>query len=69
MSATSSQIHVDIDNVEGEAGDYTLDIDIHGPLTADAAALRQTVRLDTSQRRSMTAADSGGGRGCGGVST
>ena len=27
-----SQMHVDIDNVEGEAGDYALDLDIHGPL-------------------------------------
>ncbi len=29
-----SQMHVEIDNVEGEAGDYKLDLDIHGPLTA-----------------------------------
>ncbi len=34
-----SQMHVDIDNVEGEAGDYRLDLDIHGPLTAEADAL------------------------------
>ena len=29
-----SRLHVDVDNVEGEAGDYTLDLDIHGPLSA-----------------------------------
>ena len=29
-----SQMHIDIDNVEGEAGSYRLDLDIHGPLTA-----------------------------------
>jgi hypothetical protein len=26
-------MHIDIDNVEGEAGDYKLDLDIHGPLS------------------------------------
>ena len=46
-----SQMHVDIDNVDGEAGDYTLDLDLHGPLTADADALRQTLHLDAHQRR------------------
>ena len=48
-----SEMHVDIDNVEGEAGDYTLDLDIHGPLTADADALRRTVRLDAHRRLSV----------------
>ena len=48
-----SQMHVEIDNVEGDAGDYTLDLDIHGPLTADADALRRTVRLDVHQRLSV----------------
>jgi alpha-2-macroglobulin len=49
-----SQMHVEIDNVEGDAGDYVLDLDIHGPLTAEAAALRQTVRLEARQRQSAT---------------
>ena len=57
-----SQMHVEIDNVEGDAGDYTLDLDIHGPLTADADALRQTVHLDAHQRQSVDDADRGGGR-------
>ncbi|HZZ61291.1 MAG TPA: alpha-2-macroglobulin [Roseiarcus sp.] len=48
-----SEMHVEIDNVEGEAGDYTLDLDIHGPLTADADALRRTVRLDAHRRLSV----------------
>ena len=55
-----SQMHVDIDNVEGEAGDYRLDLDIHGPLTAEADALtphgdarRASARLghDADRRR------------------
>ncbi len=48
------EMHVDIDNVEGDAGDYTLDLDIHGPLTADAQALRQTIRLGAHERQSAT---------------
>ncbi len=47
-----STMHVELDNVEGEAGDYTLDLDLHGPLLADADALRRTIRLDARQRRS-----------------
>ncbi|HVP98612.1 MAG TPA: alpha-2-macroglobulin family protein, partial [Roseiarcus sp.] len=46
-----SQMHIDVDNVEGDGGDYTLDLDIHGPLSADAASLRQTLRVDAHQRR------------------
>src|SRR5580693_83409 len=46
-------MHVDIDNVEGDAGDYKLDLDIHGPLTADAEAMTKTVRLDPHQRQSL----------------
>ena len=49
-----SEMHVDIDNVEGDAGDYTLDLDVHGPLTADADAMRKTVRLDARQRQSVS---------------
>jgi len=48
-----SQMHVDIDNVEGEAGDYRLDLDIHGPLTAEADALSRTVKLAQHQRASL----------------
>ena len=46
-------MHVDIDNVEGDAGEYKLDLDIHGPLTADAEAMTKTVRLDPHQRQSL----------------
>jgi len=49
-----SQMHIDIDNVEGETGDYRLDLDIHGPLTAAADALTRTVTLAAHQRASVT---------------
>jgi uncharacterized protein YfaS (alpha-2-macroglobulin family) len=48
-----SEMHVDIDNVEGDAGEYKLDLDIHGPLTADADAMTKSVRLDLHQRKSV----------------
>ena len=48
-----SEMHVDIDNVEGEAGEYKLDLDIHGPLTADADAMTKTVPFDAGQRQSF----------------
>jgi alpha-2-macroglobulin len=48
-----SEMHVDIDNVEGDAGEYKLDLDIHGPLTADAEAMTKTVRLNARQRQSL----------------
>jgi alpha-2-macroglobulin len=49
-----SQMHIDIDNVEGDAGEYTLDLDIHGPLVAQADAMSKTVKLDAHQRTSVT---------------
>jgi len=48
-----SEMHVDIDNVEGDAGEYKVDLDIHGPLTADADAMTKTVRLNARQRQSL----------------
>jgi hypothetical protein len=48
-----SQIHIDLDNVEGPAGDYRLDLDIHGPITAPADALAKTVRLNAHQRAAL----------------
>ena len=49
-----SQIHLDIDNVEGDAGDFRLDLDIHGPLSAEADALSKTVKLAAHQRLAVT---------------
>ena len=48
-----SEMHVEIDNVEGSPGDYALDLDIHGPLTADATDLHQTVRLESNRRAAV----------------
>src|SRR5271165_2511974 len=58
-----SQMHVEIDNVDGEPGDYTLDLDLHGPLTADANALERRLHLDAHHRRSATIPIAAGGIG------
>jgi len=58
-----SEMHVELDNVEGEAGDYKLDLDIHGPLTADADAMVRTVQLGQHQRQSVTMAIAAAGVG------
>jgi len=47
-------MHIDIDNVEGDAGDYTIALDIHGPLTAEADEMSKTVKLAAHQRSAVT---------------
>ena len=49
-----SRFHMQIDNVEGATGDYTIDLDIRGPVTIPAAALRRTVRLNAGGRTAFT---------------
>ncbi len=45
-----SRFNIAIDNVEGAAGDYVLDLDVNGPITVPADALRKTVKLDKGGR-------------------
>ncbi|HYC24466.1 MAG TPA: alpha-2-macroglobulin, partial [Roseiarcus sp.] len=45
-----SALHIDLDNVEGEPGDYRVDVDIHGPIAARADALSRTIKLASGQR-------------------
>ena len=40
-----SRFHIQIDNVEGEAGDYVVDLDVRGPVSVAASAARRTVKL------------------------
>ncbi|MBV8566769.1 MAG: alpha-2-macroglobulin family protein, partial [Methylobacteriaceae bacterium] len=49
-----SRFFVEIDNVEGQAGDYTVDLDVHGPVVVAADATRKTVKLEGSGRTSLT---------------
>jgi uncharacterized protein YfaS (alpha-2-macroglobulin family) len=48
-----SQFHLQLDNVEGKPGDYTIDLDLHGPLAIGADALHKVVKLDAGARASI----------------
>ncbi len=58
-----SRFHMRIDNVEGAAGDYTVDLDISGPITIPAGALRRTVRMAQGGSTSFTVPVTGAGTG------
>jgi uncharacterized protein YfaS (alpha-2-macroglobulin family) len=60
-----SRLHLAFDNVEGDAGDYTVDLDVHGPLTVAADALRSTIKLTKGGRGEVVAALAGSGLGTG----
>ncbi len=45
-----SRFNIAIDNVEGAAGDYVIDLDVDGPITVPADALRKTVKLEKGAR-------------------
>jgi uncharacterized protein YfaS (alpha-2-macroglobulin family) len=49
-----SRFFMQIDNVEGPAGEYTVDLDIEGPVVVPADALRTRVRLEANGRGSVT---------------
>ncbi len=49
-----SRFHVQIDNVEGPAGDYTLDIDVKGGLAVAPDALHRKVKLEAKARKALT---------------
>ncbi len=49
-----SRLQFDIDNVDGQAGDYKLALDIRGPISADADALTKTIKLAAHQKTSVS---------------
>lgn len=49
-----SRLHMQIDNVEGPAAEYTVDLDLHGPIVVPAEALRKSLRLEVGGRGSLT---------------
>jgi alpha-2-macroglobulin len=58
-----SQFHVQLDNVDGAPGDYTVDFDIRGPVSIAAQALRRTLRLDAKARTAFSIPVSAAGTG------
>ncbi len=49
-----SQFSVVIDNVEGKPGDYALDLDVSGPLTATPDVLHRKFKLEAGARKALT---------------
>jgi uncharacterized protein YfaS (alpha-2-macroglobulin family) len=49
-----SRFHMQIDNVEGQAGDYVVDLDVRGPVTIPVDALRRSFRLNANGRTAVT---------------
>ncbi|MFH6781836.1 MULTISPECIES: alpha-2-macroglobulin family protein [Methylobacterium] len=48
-----SRLHVALDNVEGPAGDYAVDVDLAGPVVVPAGALARSLHLDPGGRGSV----------------
>ncbi|SEG32704.1 alpha-2-macroglobulin family protein [Bosea lathyri] len=49
-----SRFHLQIDNVEGPAGAYVVDLDVRGPVLVAADATRRTLQLATGAKSQMT---------------
>jgi uncharacterized protein YfaS (alpha-2-macroglobulin family) len=49
-----SRLHFALDNVEGPAGDYGIDVDIRGPIVVPADALAATIPLKAKGRAEFT---------------
>ncbi|ACL56726.1 alpha-2-macroglobulin [Methylobacterium nodulans] len=48
-----SRLHVALDNVEGPAGDYAVDLDLSGAVVVPAEALSRTIRLEPGQKGAL----------------
>ncbi|QEL24183.1 alpha-2-macroglobulin family protein [Bosea sp. F3-2] len=49
-----SRFHLQLDNVEGPAGAYTVDLDVRGPVLVAADATRRTMQLGAGAKSQMT---------------
>lgn len=49
-----SRFHLAIDNVEGPAGSYVVDLDVRGPVLVAADATRRTIQLAAGAKSQMT---------------
>jgi alpha-2-macroglobulin len=58
-----SRFFMQIDNVEGPAGDYTVDLDIRGPIIVAADALSSTIKLEAKAKGSLIIPVTAGGQG------
>jgi uncharacterized protein YfaS (alpha-2-macroglobulin family) len=58
-----SRFFMQIDNVEGPTGDYTVDLDIRGPIIVAADALSSTIKLEAKAKGSLIIPVTAGGQG------
>ena len=58
-----SRFFMQIDNVEGPAGEYTVELGIRGPILVGADALRSTIRLEAKARNGITIPVTAAGQG------
>ncbi|MFJ5367570.1 alpha-2-macroglobulin family protein [Bosea sp. CER48] len=49
-----SRFHLQVDNVEGPAGSYTVDLDVKGPVLVAADATRRTMQIGAGAKTQMT---------------
>ncbi len=49
-----ARLHVQVDNVEGPAGDYVVDLDVEGPVVVGADVLHRTVKLAEKAKTSLS---------------
>ena len=66
LSGDRASMHLDIDNVEGEAGDYAVSVRTEGPITIGSGA-SQSLRLRAKQRESISLPLAASGAGSGTV--
>ncbi len=62
-----SRMHLQIANVEAPPGNYRLDLDIHGPLTVAADALRRDIKLDAGGKSEVSVPITAAGVGDGSI--
>nr|WP_245422404.1 alpha-2-macroglobulin [Alsobacter soli] len=62
-----SRFFMQIDNVEGPAAEYAVDLDVHGPLVIPAASTRTTVKLDANGKASVVIPVTAAGVGLSGI--
>lgn len=58
-----SRLFIEINNVEGEAGDYALDVDLKGPLTAELDNSLRKIRLEKGKKSEVQLPITGAGIG------
>ncbi|KZE36713.1 alpha-2-macroglobulin family protein [Chelatococcus daeguensis] len=59
----TSRIHLAIDNLEGEAGDYVIEVDASGPVILPLEATRRTLKLEKGARTALSLPVTAGGLG------